>query len=57
MAEKEEKKAGISGVVILGVLAVAGIAAYFLLKPSQPPTPPPGEVSATIDSFTITSSV
>ena len=52
-----EEKAGITGVVILGVLAIAGVAAYFLLKPPTPPTPPPGEVSARIDSFTITSSV
>lgn len=35
-----------------GLLAV-GIIAYFIFKPGEP-TPPPGEVTAQINSFTIT---
>lgn len=50
MVEKEEKKAG--GVIALGVLAAAGIAAYFLrcklFGIDCEPIPPEGEVSMDI---------
>ncbi len=38
--------------LIVGILAVAGIAAYFMFKKPEP-EPPPGDVSAIINSFTI----
>ncbi|KKK42332.1 hypothetical protein LCGC14_2119320 [marine sediment metagenome] len=38
-----------------GGLIAVGIIAYFMFKPSEePPTPPPGDVGAKINSFTIT---
>ena len=38
---------------ILAVLAAVGVGAYFVLKKPISP-PPPGDVSAQINSFTIT---
>jgi len=40
--------------LIVGGLAAVGVVAYFLIfKPKSEPTPPPGEVAAEINSFTI----
>ncbi len=46
----EDKKALLIG----GVLIAGAIGLYFLFKKKPEPQPPPGEVSARIDSFTIT---
>ena len=49
MKEKKDKT-----LLVVGILAVVGVAAYFIfIKPPSPP-PPPGDVSAQINSFTIT---
>ena len=43
-----------TALLIGGGLIAVGIIAYFIFKPEEPPTPPPGEIAAQINSFTIT---
>lgn len=50
---KKISKKNNKGLLIAGGLAATGIVTYFLLK-EKPPMPPTPEVSARIDSFTIT---